>query len=185
MPWHEDTASVLSPALGTPESCSCTTPHNKNLCWEGGPPAPRAAVSWFLMDTWLTGSGVATLAPRLGTAAYCPYSRAQSALRSPVAPLVQPCSPAAPPPPAARAGPAHSRWLCLAAPCRSRWASRPGCAGPNQMIRLGAPRLLPAPRRREQIQSDGSHLWPTHCRHQPLWGAHGEGGSWGRGMRWA
>lgn len=44
------------------------------------------------------------------------------------------------------------------------------------MIRLGAPRLLPAPRWREQIQSDGSHLWPAHCWHQPLWGAHVEVG---------
>lgn len=177
VPWHGDTASVLSPASGTPESCLCTAPHKKNLCWEGGPPASGAAASLFWMDPWLMGSGGGTLVPHLGTAVHCPYSPAQSALQCPL-----PC-PAAPPQPAARAGPSRSRWLCLAARCRSRWASRPGCAGPNQMIRLGAPRLLPAPRRREQIQSDGSHLWPTHCRRQPWWGAHGEGGvSWARAL---
>lgn len=68
--------SVLSPALGTPESCSCTAPHKENLCWEGGPPAPGAAVGLFLMDPWLTGSGGGNLIPRLGIAACCPYSPA-------------------------------------------------------------------------------------------------------------
>lgn len=69
-----------------------------------------------------------------------------------------------PPPPPARAGPARSRWLCLAARCRSRRASRPACAGPNRMTRFGAPRLLPAPRRREQIRSDGSICGPAWRR---------------------
>lgn len=179
VPWHGDTASVLSPALGTPESCFWTAPHKKNVCWEGGPPAPGAGVSLFRMDPWLTGSGGGTLVPRLGTQCIVPIALPKVP-SSPPLPCPAALLPAAPPQPTARAGPSRSRWLCLAARCRSRWASRPGCAGPNQMIRLGAPRLLPAPRRREQIQSDGSHLWPTHCRRQPLWGAHGEGG-----VRWA
>lgn len=170
MPWHGDTASVLSPALGPPESSSCTAPRKENLCWEGGPPGPGAAVSLFLMDPRLPGSGGGTPVPRLGTGI---------ALRSLLTPVLQPRSPAAPPQPAARAVPARSRWLCLAAPCRSRWASRPGCAGPNQMIRLGAPRLLPAPRRREQIQTDGSRLWPTHCHCHSRCGGHRERGAAG------
>lgn len=97
VPWHGDTASVLSPASGTPESCLCTAPHKKNLCWEGGPPAPGAAASLFWMDPWLMGSGGGTLVPHLGTAVHCPYSPAQSALQCPLPcpAALLPCSPPA------------------------------------------------------------------------------------------
>lgn len=94
-------------------------------------------------------------------ATYCPYSPYIPTQIPPQTPAVRPAAPAAPPrrPRRVRA-PLRSRWLCLAARCRSRRASRPGCAGPNRMTRFGAPRLLPAPRRRQQIRSDGSRWRP-------------------------
>lgn len=149
-------------------------------CWES-----RDAVGTFSTHPFPVGPGTGTPVPQLSMASVLPPI-------APTAPIAHPksspspplCVPLPPPPPRhpwrVRA-PLRSRWLCLAARCRSRRASRPGCAGPNRMTRFGAPRLLPAPRRRQQIRSDGSPFLARHggrrqCQqlpkkyHQPLAG---------------
>lgn len=166
---------MSSPILVTPQPCSPSAPHHKSLPW--GDSTSTQSCCELISDRAFAHGVLPGHASVLAGHDQCitpiaPVTLPKAPTHPCIAPLPQPCALAAPPPPPARAGPACSRWLCLAARCWSRRASRPGCAGPNRMIRLGAPRLLPAPRRREQIRSDGSHLWPPHCPHQPSQGAH-------------